>query len=477
MAQTFYVTTPIFYPNARPHMGHAYTTVIADALARYHRLTGDDVYFLTGTDEHTQKVVREARKQGKSPHVYADENVESFKRLYNALDISYDQFIRTSDTIVHWPGAIKLWEALVRSGDIYKASYEGLYCVGHEAFVTKKDLDEEGNCPDHGVKPEYVKEENYFFKLSRYTGTIKKSIERGELAIVPETRKHEILSLLEHGLEDVSFSRPTRSGSCGIPVPGDDSQIMYVWCDALANYITALGYGRDEEQFTMLWPANYHVIGKDILRFHAAIWPGMLLSAGLPVPKTILVHGMITSGGKKMSKTLGNIIDPQELIDEYGHEAVRYYLCRHVSPFSDGDLTKDGFKEAYNGELAKGLGNVVARIMKLAETHLPEPIIPPSPRDFPKAFTGALEACELNVAMDVIWKKMQALDRRVTAEEPFKLMKTDPEKGRAIIRELAAELYWIGNMLYPFMPKTNVAITEAVKKNKMPPALFPRKDS
>lgn len=473
----FYLTTPIFYPNAKLHMGHAYTTVLSDVLVRYHKLMGGQTYFLTGSDENTQKMVDAAQKVGKEPLVFLDGIVENFKTLYSALDISYDQFIRTTDQKDHFPGAQEIWRRLEASGDIYKKAYEGLYCVGHEAFVTEKDL-VDGKCPDHGSEPQHLKEENYFFKLSRYADEIRKRIETDELRIVPDTRKREILAFIERGLEDVSFSRPRKAdwpSGLGIPVPGDETQVMYVWCDALANYVTALGFAQNSELYQTFWPADVHVIGKDILRFHAAIWPGMLLSADIPLPKTILVHGFVTSGGKKMSKTLGNVIDPEELIGEYGAEAVRYYLARHISPFEDGDITREGFKEAYNGNLANGLGNVVSRVMTMAQTHLDQPVVPEA-NTIPDDFKQAMEAFRVNEACDIIWQWVARIDERIAAEKPFALVKEDPEKAKALIAELVREVYTIGRMLNPLMPKTSVAIKEAVKANKKPENLFPRKE-
>ncbi len=477
MKKTFYLTTPIFYPNAKLHLGHAYTTTISDVLVRYHRMIGDTTYFLTGSDENTQKMVDSARKLGKEPITFLNEIVAKFASLFKELDISYDQFIRTTDQKKHWPGAQALWQRLVAAGDIYKKEYEGWYCVGHEAFVTEKDL-VDGKCPDHGSVPELVREKNYFFRLSKYADMIRKKIDSGELLIVPESRKREILSFIGEGLEDVSFSRPRRADwpvGLGIPVPDDDTQVMYVWCDALANYITALGYGRDEVLYRKFWP-GMHVIGKDILRFHAAIWPGMLLSAGIPLPRAILVHGFITSGGKKMSKTLGNVIDPEELLAEYGTDAVRYFLTRHISPFEDGDITREVFKESYNAGLANGLGNTAARIMKLAEDNLSVPIAPPVRDSFPQEYTDALDAFECNKAMEYIWTRIQGLDQRITTEEPFKVVKTDIEQGRKIIIELVAELYQIAHLLAPFLPATSEKILAAIRDNKKPENLFPRKE-
>ena len=476
--KTFYITTPIFYPNARLHMGHAYTTTLTDILARYHRLIGDSTYFLTGSDENTQKMVDAAKKEGKEPLEFLDEIVSNFKNLYQGLEISYDQFIRTTDQGKHWPGAKLLWQKLVEAGDIYKKEYEGLYCVGHEAFITEKDL-VDGKCPDHGTAPEFLKEENYFFRLSKYKAQIKEKIESGEMAIVPETRKNEILSFLSQGLEDVSFSRPRKSDwpqGLGIPVPGDDDQVMYVWCDALVNYITALGFGGDEELYKKFWPVDVHVIGKDILRFHAAIWPGMLLSAGLPLPKKILVHGFITSGGKKMSKTIGNVIDPNSLIQEYGAEAVRYHLARHFSPFEDGDVTLESFKEIYNANLANGLGNLVSRIMKMASDNLSGPVQIPEFEDM-SAYFAYLEKFEINKAADFIWNEISQMDLFIQENQPFKLVKTDLEAGKKMIGELVVRLYSVARMLNPIMPETSAQIKELIKANKTPEKpLFARKE-
>ncbi len=472
--ETFYITTPIFYPNAKLHLGHAYTTTLTDILARYRRLTGKKVYFLTGSDENTQKLVQAAQRENIPVEEFLSGIISNFTKLYADLGISYDQFIRTTDQKVHWPGAQKLWEQLVAAGDIYKKEYEGLYCVGHEAFITEKEL-VDGMCPDHGTMPEHIKEENYFFRLSKYTAAVKEKIVSGELEILPLSRKNEILSLLESGLDDVSFSRPKKHESVGIPVPGDESQVMYVWCDALSNYITALGYGRDEKLYKEFWPADVHVIGKDILRFHAAIWPAMLLSAGLPLPKALLVHGFITSGGKKMSKTLGNVIDPEELIAEYGAEAVRYYLARHITPFEDGDITLEHFKDIYNANLANGLGNLVSRIMQLAQTHLSGPV-PLEFTGYPKDFTDCFDRFEINYACDYIFRRIQALDQEITHSEPFKVIKTDPEKGKEIITKMVKELAAIDLLLEPIMPETSKKIIEAIMANRKPDNLFARRD-
>jgi methionyl-tRNA synthetase len=475
MKKTFYITSPIFYPNAKLHLGHAYVMTVCDIMARYHRLIGDNTYFLTGSDENTSKVIKAAAEQGRGVKDYLDEIVKSFGELYKALNISNDDFIRTTDQERHWPGAIHVWNKLVEAGDIYKSTYTGLYCVSCETFYTEKDLID-GKCPIHMTVPEKIQEENYFFRLSKYTVPIKKNIEKGTFNIIPETRKNEILALLGRGLEDISFSRPANVVPHGIPVPGDPTQVMYVWCDALVNYISALGYGGDEKLFKEFWPASVHVIGKDILRFHAAIWPAMLMSAGLELPKNLLVHGLILSGGHKMSKSLGNVIDPFELINEYGAEAVRYYFAREISPFDDGDLTRDNFKAAYNAHLANGIGNVTNRILKLSEIHFEKPIEIPK-GDVPKEFKKALESFDIKAAADVAWAHISKLDQKIQKTKPFEVVKTDKEKAKKIIEELVLELYTIARMLHPILPDTSDKIRDAIKANKMPTSpLFARKE-
>lgn len=470
----FYITTAIDYVNAPPHLGHALEKAQADAVARHSRLLGKEVYFLTGTDEHGIKILRSAQAAGKNVAEFSKENAEKFKKLANDLNISNDDFIRTSDQERHWPGAIALWNKLIEHGDIYKGKYKGYYCAGCEAYLTEKDL-VGGKCPDHDKEPELIEEENYFFKLSRYAEKIKEKLKTDELKIFPESRKNEVLAMIERGIEDISFSRPKEKINWGVPVPGDDSQIMYVWCDALANYISALGYGqKDDSNFKKLWPADLHIIGKDILRFHAIVWPAMLLSAGLELPKAIFVHGHILSNGKKMSKTLGNVIDPFELIDEYGTDAVRYYLLREITPFEDGDITPEKFKEAYNANLANGLGNLVSRIMKMSEKYVESRKLKVENSDLPEEYKNFTENYELNKAMDFIWQKISESDLKIQETQPFKLIKTDENKAKEILRELVESLRLIALMLAPFLPETSEKIIKAIESNKMPSTLFLR---
>ncbi|MBN2536581.1 MAG: methionine--tRNA ligase [Spirochaetales bacterium] len=362
MAKRFYITTAIAYPNGRPHMGHALEIIQTDAIARFHRLLGRDVFFQTGTDEHGIKNWQTAQKEGKEIHSFLNENVGVFKELYEKCAISNDQFIRTTDNKMHYPGAIKLWNKLVESGDIYKKKYRGLYCSGCEIFKTEKEL-VEGKCPDHPTREiTEVEEENYFFRLSRYKDQLKDILRNDEYKIVPDIRKNEILSFLDDA-RDISFSRPKTSLAWGIPVPGDDEHIMYVWCDALSNYITGAGYGRDEDQFASLWPADIHVIGKDILRFHAAFWPAMLISADIQLPKILFVHGFVLSEGTKMGKSTGNVIEPFEQIEKYGTDSFRFYILKAMSLAGDGEYSDALIKERINMDLVGNFSNFCYRVL------------------------------------------------------------------------------------------------------------------
>lgn len=374
MKKKFYITTAIAYTNSYPHCGHALEIIQADAIARFHKLLGKDVFFQTGTDEHGIKNWQTAKEKGKNIMDLLDENAAVFKKMYKLLGIEYDQFIRTTDKKLHYPGAKKLWEELVKAGDIYKKKYCGLYCSGCESFKTEKELIE-GKCPDHPTRDiEEVEEENYFFQLSKYKEKVMTLIKKDHYKIIPETRKNEILSWLK-GAKDISFSRPKSSLPWGIPVPGDDEHVMYVWCDALSNYITGAGYGRDEENFESLWPADIHVIGKDILRFHAAFWPAMLLSAGIDVPKELFVHGWVLSKGQKMSKSTGNVIEPFEQIKRYGVEPFRFYLLGSMPIDSDGDYTEKLAVERINNELVGNLSNFCYRVLSFTAKNYESEII------------------------------------------------------------------------------------------------------
>lgn len=482
----FYITTAIDYVNGRPHVGHALEKIQADVVARYHRQKGERVFFLTGTDEHGAKIARAAEHAGQDPQAYCDQNSAYFKSLKEALNLSLDDFIRTTDRVRHWPGALKLWSKLAEAGDLYKKTYRGLYCVGHEAFVTEKDL-VDGKCRDHQKEPEVIDEENWFFRLSRYGKVIGEKITAGELLIVPESRKNEILSLINAGLEDVSFSRPIKDLSWGIPVPNDAEHVMYVWCDALSNYITAIGYGRDEEQFAEWWPADMHVIGKDILRFHAAIWPGMLLAAGLPLPKAIFVHGFMTVDGEKMSKTVGNIIDPFGLTKTYGTDPVRYYLLREIPSGEDGDFSHTKFADRYNGDLANGIGNLTARVATLGEKISPVSFY--AARDMDRELRRTIETTvsryeaymqevHLNEALAAAWELISHADRYINEKKPWGI--TDRDELVRVMGNAAYLVSVIAGLIEPFLPETaekikeQISVHDSVIEIKKGGNLFPR---
>ncbi|MBI4991798.1 MAG: methionine--tRNA ligase [Candidatus Harrisonbacteria bacterium] len=482
----FYITTSIAYVNAPPHIGFALESLQADVLARSQRQLGNEAFFLTGTDEHGAKIARAAAAAGKTPKRLVDENAERFRELKTALNLSWDNFIRTSDSRVHWPVAQELWSRLTASGDLYRKSYKGLYCVGHEAFVTEKDL-ENGICRDHKKAPEVIEEENWFFKLSKYTKEIELRIRNDELRIVPESRKNEILSFLAEGLEDVSFSRPSKDLSWGIPVPGDDTQTMYVWADALSNYISGYGGIKKWEEY----PADVHLIGKDILRFHAAIWPGMLLSAKLLLPKSIYVHGHILVGGEKMSKTVGNVVDPFGLVQKYGTEAVRYFLLREIPSTDDGDFTYEKFEERYNGDLANGLGNFAARVLTLAERDAKLQISSKSTnvdndvdrkiKETKESVALKIEEFKLHEALEALWGLIHFGDRYVNEKKPWAKGSAESDRRRAVYNALVI-LDNVAALLLPFLPETAGKISNSISWSgnnlsvKKIEALFPRID-
>ena len=476
MSKPFYITTTLPYVNDRPHIGHALEFVQADILARYRRLVGDEVFFNTGTDEHGQKVWQKAKEEGREIQSYVDENAATFKKLHETLNLSYDAFVRTTDK-AHIQAAQELWKLCEKNGDIELRRYKGLYCVGDEAFIKESEL-VNGRCPNHPTMDVVeIEEENYFFKLSNYQEKLLIYLNR-EVVVVPEWRRQEAIAFVKNGLEDFSISRLKEKMPWGVPVPGDDTQVMYVWFDALTNYISTLGWPKDTKGlYKKFWEdgETLQLAGKDQVRFQSIMWQAMLMSAGLPTTKKALYHGFINSGGQKMSKSIGNVIDPLTIVEEYGTDALRYFLARHISPFEDSDFTMERFKEAYNADLANGLGNLAARIMRLAETHL-EKGTRPEAAGFPQEYTDALGKLELNRAVECVWTCVAALDEKITKTEPFKLIKADPDAGKKLIFELTQELYLIGRMLKPFMPTTNEAIKKAVIENKKPENLFLRKE-
>ena len=472
----YYVTTSIPYVNGEPHLGHAMEFVMADVLARYYRQTKYDVLFSTGTDEHGGKIAEKATEIGVSPLALADEMSQKFRDLAAQLDVKPDRFIRTTDK-GHEQRAQVIWQALEK--DIYKNKYVGWYCTGDEEFFTETTVKaNNGVCPDHNRPYEKIEEENYFFRLSNYAEQIKSAIKANELEIVPATRRNEILSLIESGLDDISISRPKDKIDWGIPVPGDDAQVMYVWFDALLNYITVLGYP-EHDDFKKYWPANTQVVGKGILRFHAAIWPGILLGLGLPLPKRLYVHGYVTVDGKKMSKSLGNSVYPDEIISKYGADAFRYYFLRHVPSYDDGDFNWASFDAAYNNELANELGNAVQRVSAMIGKYLGGIVgdIPEDDHDI-GAFREAVEECHFDKALDAVWEKVRSLNQLIELQKPWQIAKTDDEEHlRNVLADYASDLIQIANLLTPFMPSTAEKIHAIFADGIVRPVectLFPR---
>jgi methionyl-tRNA synthetase len=458
MKSPVYVTTAIPYVNAKPHIGFAMEIIEADAIARYFRLTGHDTYFLTGADEHGIKQQRTAEKLGISPQELCDQNAQKFMELTKILNISNDDFIRTTDQKRHWPAVQKLWKKLSEAGDIYKSEYEGLYCSGCERFMTEKEL-VDGLCPHHD-RPEKVVEENYFFRLSKYSKTVQKLVETKKVEVVPEFRAAEIMNVIKDGLQDVSFSRSRKTLSWGIPVPGDEEQVIYVWCDALPNYISAIGYANETEQFKKYWPRVIHVIGKDIVRFHVALWPAMLLSAQVPPPEKVLIHGFITSEGKKMSKSLGNVVDPVEITRQYGVDALRYYLLSEIPVGQDGDFSQCLFEERYTAHLANNLGNLLNRVLLMTKKYFAGKIPPPTD-PVPlvlaawQAYQKEMEALMLHKGIAVVFELINHLNKMIEEEKPWELAKNNQiDKLLNLMYRLLESLRQVSLMLWPFLPDT-----------------------
>lgn len=474
--EPFFITCAIPYTNAPAHIGHALEFVLTDVLARYYRTAGKQVLLLHGADEHGSKNYKKALELGKTPQAFVDEITPAFLKAHKVLNISYDRFIRTSSP-EHHKSAQAIWKKLAESGDIYKGTYKGLYCVGCETFITEAQARENNKvCPIHATPYEELEEENYFFKLSKYTTQIKQAIETNAFEVVPATRRQEILSLLGEGLQDFSASRPKTNLPWGVPVPGDNSQVMYVWLEALMNYITALGYPKGDVE--TYWPAQIQVIGKDILRFHAAIWPAILLSIGLPLPKRLYVHGFITADGKKMSKTLGNVIDPFEVVKGYGVDAFRYFLLRHIPSGEDGDFTWEKFENAYNGELANDLGNLVYRVASMIRRYSDGATgeLPAHEHDEAR-YHEAVGQFRLDRALEAVWNQIQSLNVYIEEEKPWELAKSDPEHLAEVLSYLAGSLLQVADLLAPFLPDTAKHIQELFAKGLVPAdvkPLFPK---
>jgi len=481
----YYLSSAIPYVNYKPHCGFALEIIQADVVARYHRVLGDDVFFLTGTDENSLKNVRVAEKERIPVKELVDRNSKRFYELKNILNLSFDDFIRTTEER-HIKGTQKLWKKCQK--DIYKKKYQGLYCVGCEAFLKEDEL-VNGLCPEHKTKPELIEEENYFFRLSEYQTELKKIIETNQVKIIPQTRKNEVLSFINHGLEDICVSRSAeRAHNWGIDVPEDPSQKIWVWFDALSNYINALGYAKNSKKFQEFWQKNenkLHIIGKGVLRFHSVYWIAIILSAKLALPKTIFVHGYLTSEGQKMSKSLGNIIDPFDLVEKYGTDAVRYFLLREITPTEDGDFTYDKFEARYNSDLASGLGNLTARVVKLGdgknfESEITNKELKTEIDKTWEDYEKTLDNFKFNESLSSIWKLISFCDKYIEKEKPWE----GSENQMSVINNLLIVLANIAQMLQVFLPETSEQIFKQlgikfsdkewhfkIKKGK---SLFPR---
>jgi len=471
--KSLYITTTIPYVNADPHIGFALELVQSDVVARYARLQGRDVFFSTGTDEYGQKIWEGSVKEGKNVQDYVDHYAQKFLELKNILNLSYDNFIRTTSK-EHILAAQEFWHLCDRKGDIYKKIYRGLYCVGCEKFITEKDL-MEGRCSLHPTKvPEMVEEENYFFRLSNYKKQLLEYLSK-EKVIIPEWRRIEAIDFVKNGMEDFSISRDKKRFSWGIMIPGDDTQVMYVWFGALVNYLSTLGWPNSKGAYEKFWANGEKVqtAGKDMVKFQSVMWQGMLLSADIPTTNTIVYHGFITGeGGIKMSKSIGNVINPADIVAEYGTDALRYFLLREISPFEDSPFTMERFKDAYNANLANGLGNLVSRILTMVENYAIRTVVLGSGPD-----DKDLDNFDIKKYMDRVWVKIQELDKIIHDKEPYKVFKTNPEEAKNIVADLFMKLAFIAHSLKPVMPETSEKILACLSGHKKPgEPLFPRKD-
>lgn len=466
--KTFYITTPIYYPSAKLHIGHAYCTTIADAIARFKRLAGYEVFFLTGSDEHGQKIQRSAQAQGKTPLEYVDPIVDSFKDLWKKFYISNDDFIRTSEPR-HEKVVQEIFSRIKATGDIYKGEYTGLYCTPCESYWTELQLDENGCCPDCHRPVEKVSEEAYFFKLSKYADKLLQHIENHPEFIVPTSRRNEMINFIKQGLEDLCISRT--SFDWGIPVPDDERHVIYVWFDAVINYITPLIHNDAMKKF---WPADIHLVGKEIVRFHTIIWPAMLMAAGLPLPKQIYGHGWLVTDGDKMSKSKGNVVDPVALVEEFGADAIRYFLLREITLGLDGNFSRDALIQRINADLANDLGNLLHRTLNMIGKFQKKILLPATDgTDLDKSFCAEavdtareyrklMENIQLSDAVKVVWKFIGRANKYIDETMPWKLAKDETQRQELanVLYNLAESLRIIGILISPFMPATAQKICE-----------------
>ena len=472
----FYLTTTLPYVNAEPHIGFALEIIQADVIARYRRSLGDDVVFNFGTDEHGQKIYEKALETGKNPQEYCDEYAAKFEDLKKALNLSYTNFIRTTDAH-HKKAAQEFWKICLKNGDIYKKNYKVKYCVGCELEKTDSELVDK-KCPLHPKQTlEIREEENYFFKFSKYQKPLLEFYEKNPDFVVPVSKFNEIKNFVKKGLEDFSISRLKEKMPWGVDVPDDGDHVMYVWFDALINYISTIGWPTDMKRFNDYWPVTQFA-GKDQVRQQAAMWQAMLMSANLPSSKQIFIHGFMTVDGEKISKSLGNTIDPIEVTDKYGTDTLRYYLLAKIHPSEDSDFSWDKFKDVYNADLANGLGNLVARVAKLCETtnHKTQSKTKTFKEISSNEFTNSLSEYKFNEALFLIWQKITKVDQYINGEKPWELVKTDSEKCKNVLAHCVDEIQEIALLLSPFLPETSEKITKQFKGSKITsqPSLFPR---
>jgi methionyl-tRNA synthetase len=471
---SFFLTTAIDFVNSRPHLGTAYEKITADVIARYHRLKGDDTWFLMGNDEHSQNVFKRAQEQGKDPLAYCDEMEQVFREVWRGLDISFDDFIRTTDQKRHFPAVQRLVQACLDNGDVYEGTYEGPYCVSCEEFKPEKDL-VDGLCPIHKTTPEWIKEKNWFFRLSKYQRPLLRFYAEHPSFIEPEVRRNEVLRLVEDGLVDLSISRAGQSW--GIPLPNDPQSVVYVWFDALTNYAAAVGYGWDEERFAKRWPADLHIVGKDITRFHCVIWPAMLMSAGVALPRQVFGHGWVFFKGERMSKTMGNIVDPLDAAKRFGPDPLRLYLTKEVPYGGDGDFTWERFAEKYNADLANNLGNLVSRVAAMTERYRHGRLgarggstLAQVAGESVGVYAAAMDRLALHESVAAAYRLISAANEFIAERQPWSLAK-DPARAESLSQVLyeAAEAVRIAAvLLLPVMPSSAAEILRRVGETAAP---------